>query len=184
MLRTDSDPAAVTNSCKARTDSACSMTNVHCERSGGTFLSAMFSRKQCRFPNPSAARHTRSPVAVHDRHTMSSCNTAAEIDKLNFHSDPFSTINITYRPQEWNIILLRSSAIFGHYLTAQLRCRPRRVRLVGRRRRGANVVAGHHALRCYMVGTRCANESLICRTLKIWSVRRSEFPQLALFVFV
>ena len=36
-------------------------------------LSAMFSRKQCRLPKPSAARQTRSPVAVHERHTMSSC---------------------------------------------------------------------------------------------------------------
>lgn len=36
------------------------------------FLSAMFSKKQWRFPNPSAARQTLSPVAVHERHTMSS----------------------------------------------------------------------------------------------------------------
>lgn len=71
---TVSEPAAVTNSCKARTDSACSITKTHCDKSGGMFLSAIFSRKQCRLPNPSAARHTRSPVAVQDRHTMSSCN--------------------------------------------------------------------------------------------------------------
>lgn len=69
---TVSEPAAVTNSCKARTESACSMTKTHCERSGGIFLSAMFSKKQCRLPNPSAAKQTRSPVAVHERHTMSS----------------------------------------------------------------------------------------------------------------
>lgn len=70
---TDSDPAAVTNSCKARTDNACSITNTHCDKSGGIFLSAIFSRKQWRLPNPSAANITRSPVAVHDRHTISSC---------------------------------------------------------------------------------------------------------------
>ena len=51
------------------------MTNTHCDRSGGMFLSAIFSRKQCRLPKPSAAKHTLSPVAVHDRHTMSSCGT-------------------------------------------------------------------------------------------------------------
>lgn len=73
VKHTDSEPAAVTNSCNARTDSACSMTNTHCDRSGGIFLSAIFSRKQCRLPKPSAANMTRSPVAVHDRHTMSSC---------------------------------------------------------------------------------------------------------------
>jgi len=73
-ILTVSDPAAVTNSCKARTDSACSMTNTHCDRSGGTFLSAMFSRKQCRLPNPSAAKQTRSPVAVQESVTMSSYN--------------------------------------------------------------------------------------------------------------
>lgn len=122
LLRlTDSDPAAVTNSCRARTESACSMTNVHCERSGGTFLSAMFSRKQCRLPNPSAARHTRSPVAVHERHTMSSCKNRIFIKTLNPH--PILTIffHHPYRAQEWNIILLRSSAIFGHYLSVSLR---------------------------------------------------------------
>lgn len=69
---TVSEPAAVTNSCKARTESACSITNTHCDKSGGMFLSAMFSRKQCRLPKPSAAKHTRSPVAVDERHTMSS----------------------------------------------------------------------------------------------------------------
>lgn len=73
-LLTVSVPAAVTNSCRALTDRACSMTNTHCDRSGGMFLSAIFSRKQCRLPKPSAAKHTRSPVAVQDRHTISSCN--------------------------------------------------------------------------------------------------------------
>lgn len=71
---TDSDAAAVTSSCKALTDNACSITKTHCERSGGIFLSAMFSRKQCLFPKPSAAKQTLSPVAVHDRQTMSSWN--------------------------------------------------------------------------------------------------------------
>lgn len=71
---TDSDAAAVTSSCKALTDNACSITKTHCERSGGMFLSAMFSRKQCLLPKPSAARHTLSPVAVHERQTMSSYN--------------------------------------------------------------------------------------------------------------
>ena len=34
---TVSEPAAVTNSCKARTERACSITNTHCDRSGGMF---------------------------------------------------------------------------------------------------------------------------------------------------
>jgi hypothetical protein len=34
---TVSEPAAVTSSCKARTDKACSITNTHCDRSGGMF---------------------------------------------------------------------------------------------------------------------------------------------------
>lgn len=71
-MLTVSEPAAVTNSWRARTDNACSITKTHCDKSGGIFLSAIFSRKQCRLPNPSAAKQTRSPVAVHDRHTMSS----------------------------------------------------------------------------------------------------------------
>lgn len=71
-ILTVSEPAAVTNSWRARTDNACSITKTHCDKSGGIFLSAIFSRKQCRLPNPSAAKQTRSPVAVHDKHTMSS----------------------------------------------------------------------------------------------------------------
>jgi len=73
VILTVSDPAAVTSSCRALTDRACSMTKTHWERSGGTFLSAIFSRKQCRLPNPSAARQTRSPVAVQESVTISSC---------------------------------------------------------------------------------------------------------------
>jgi hypothetical protein len=34
---TDSDEAAVTSSCKARTERACSMTKTHCDKSGGAF---------------------------------------------------------------------------------------------------------------------------------------------------
>ena len=37
-------------------------------------LSVIPSRKHCRLPKPSAERHTLSPVPVHDRQTMSSCN--------------------------------------------------------------------------------------------------------------
>jgi hypothetical protein len=48
---------------------------------GRVTLSAMFSRKQCRFPNPSAAKQTLSPVAVHERHTLSSCDVDQEIKK-------------------------------------------------------------------------------------------------------
>ena len=78
-------------SCRARTERACSITNTHWERSGGTFwnskivnfellqcftsaltLSTMLSRKHCLFPNPSAERQTLSPVPVQERHTMSS----------------------------------------------------------------------------------------------------------------
>lgn len=36
-ILTVSLPAAVTNSCNARTDSACSITNTHCDKSGGIF---------------------------------------------------------------------------------------------------------------------------------------------------
>lgn len=34
---TVSEPAAVTNSCRALTERACSITNTHCDRSGGMF---------------------------------------------------------------------------------------------------------------------------------------------------
>lgn len=34
---TVSEPAAVTSSCKALTDRACSITNTHCDKSGGMF---------------------------------------------------------------------------------------------------------------------------------------------------
>lgn len=37
VIQTSSLPAAVTNSCKARTDRACSMTKTHWDRSGGIF---------------------------------------------------------------------------------------------------------------------------------------------------
>lgn len=59
-------------------------------------LSAMFSRKQCRLPKPSAARHTLSPVAVQERHTMSSCNTKKKYFELpqrnltNERTSPFA----------------------------------------------------------------------------------------------
>lgn len=107
---TVSVPAAVTNSWRARTDNACSMTNTHCDRSGGMFLSAMFSRKQCLLPNPSAAKQTRSPVAVHERHTMSSWNA---LDVSLFHQGEMEG-NI-YGSQEWNIILLRATFRFRHF---------------------------------------------------------------------
>ena len=37
-------------------------------------LSVIPSRKHCRLPKPSAERQTLSPVPVHERQTMSSCN--------------------------------------------------------------------------------------------------------------
>lgn len=101
---TDSLPAAVTSSCSARTDSACSITNTHWDRSGGTFLSAMFSKKQWRFPKPSAARQTRSPVAVHERHTMSSCftpNNNKRDAQMSFARNvPNAAVPLTVRKKE------------------------------------------------------------------------------------
>lgn len=37
LVFTSSDPAAVTSSCRARTERACSMTNTHVDKSGGMF---------------------------------------------------------------------------------------------------------------------------------------------------
>lgn len=116
------------------------MTKTHCDKSGGIFLSAIFSKKQWRLPKPSAARQTRSPVAVHDRQTMSSFivythKSKHEIVGPRIHAHMKSiTVNIryrriewrlfecsvnTYRPQKWYIILLGTSFGFSHHLFRQ-----------------------------------------------------------------
>jgi len=40
-LITSWELAAVTSSCKALTDNACSMTNTHCDKSGGIFYNIL-----------------------------------------------------------------------------------------------------------------------------------------------
>lgn len=69
-------------------------------------LSAIFSRKQWRLPNPSAAKQTRSPVAVHERHTMSSYN-KKKLFKITLNKIRNNTNNILYNIMLNDLFLLR-----------------------------------------------------------------------------
>lgn len=111
---TVSEPAAVTNSCKARTERACSITNTHCDRSGGMFcnckqkratfsLSARFILKVVRVKNW-AAIHTLNTLP-YPRYSRGN-SVDYQIPRLPgtlFHRLPCRT-DIPYPPTNFNSI--------------------------------------------------------------------------------